>query len=219
MQKLIDIFHSGGPVMYPLALLAFIALVIFLERFLCLHKGKIHAVEFVSGIKTSLKKRRLLEAITICDESFGPIPRIVKEALINSEKSSEVMSQAVNAAAINQFALLGRRIASLAMIAKIAPLVGLLGTVLALVDIFALVGQTQTLVSVSELSTYIYNALISSAFGLFLAIMCWIAYSFLSSKLKALAQDIDWSANEIMLFIIRGEPDKEDLYIEGAQKQ
>ncbi len=208
----------GGATMYPLALLMFIACVIFLERFLYLHKGKIRAIEFVAGIKSSLVKNRLLEAITICDESFGPIPRVVKEALVNSEKPSEEMSQAVNSAAINQFTLLSRRISSIALIAKIAPLIGLMGTVLALLGIFHTMGESGSYVSAAKMSQYIYEALISSAFGLFISITCWIAYSFLNSKLKALAQDIDWSANEVLLFIIRKMPENEDLLIEGEKR-
>ena len=219
MQNIISLFNSGGPMMYPLAILSFIACVIFLERFLYLHRGKIRAIEFVSGIKTALKKKHLLEAITICDESFGPIPRVVKEALVNSEKSPEVLSQAVNATAINQFSLLSRRIASLALIAKISTLIGLMGTILALLDVFQKMSSTGTYASVTEMSEYIYTAIISSAFGLFLAILGWIAYSFLNSKLKALAQDIDWAANEMIVFILRGMPEKEDLYIKGNENK
>ena len=74
-------------------------------------------------------------------------------------------------------------------------------------------------VSASELAQYIYNALISSALGLFLAIVGWIGYSFLNSKLKALAQDIDWSANEMILFIMQGMPENEDLCIKGETKE
>ena len=161
----------------------------------------------------------MLEAITICDESFGPIPRVVKEALVNTEKSPEVLSQAVNATAINQFSLLSRRIASLALIAKISTLIGLMGTILALLDVFQEMSSSGTYASVTEMSEYIYNAIISSAFGLFLAILGWIAYSFLNSKLKALAQDIDWAANEMIVFILRGMPEKEDLYIKGNENK
>ena len=217
MQKLITLFNSGGPMMYPLVLLALVMFVIFLERFLYLHKGQIRAVEFVSGIKESLKKKRVLEAITICDESSAPVPRIIKEALINSEKSTDVMSQAVNASAINQFALLNRRITSLALIAKIAPLIGLLGTIFALLQIFSDMSSSGSYISMSELSTYIYNALVSSAFGLLISIISFIFYSFLISKIRAISHDIDWSANDIMLFIIRGMPEKEDLQIEGKK--
>ena len=60
MEKIADIFKLGGPMMIPLAMLAFAGLIIFIERLLYLHKGQIRAVEFVAGIKTALKKRRLL---------------------------------------------------------------------------------------------------------------------------------------------------------------
>lgn len=219
MQNIISLLKSGGIMTYPLIILAFIACVIFLERFLYLHRGKISAIEFVSGIKSSLKKHRLLEAITICDESYGPIPRVVKEALVNSEKPIDILSQAVNTTAINQFTLLSRRIASLALIAKISTLIGLMGTILAMLGMFQTMAESGSYVSASELAQYIYNALISSALGLFLAIVGWIGYSFLNSKLKALAQDIDWSANEMILFIMRGMPENEDLYIKGQAEQ
>ena len=85
MEKILHLMEIGGPMMVPLAGLAFIGMIIFLERLLYLHKGQIKAVEFVSGIKEALKKRRVLEAITICDETYGPIPRIVKSALVSYE--------------------------------------------------------------------------------------------------------------------------------------
>ena len=127
--------------------------------------------------------------------------------------------QAVNAAAVNQFALLSRRISSMATLAKIAPLLGLMGTVLGFLEIFSAISDKGSFISVSELSLGIYKALISTAFGLFVAIAGWIAYSYLNSRLKVLSQDIDWAANEMMLFIVRKMPEKEDLYIEGKEKK
>ena len=213
MEKIIDIFELGGPMMLPLALLAAAGALIFLERLLYLHKGQIRAVEFVAGIKTALKRRRLLEAVTICDESYGPIPRVVKAALLNSEEPPETMSQAVNIAAANEFALIDRRVSSLALVAKLSPLVGLAGTVLAILQIFRTMASYA---SAAEFSGQIYNALLSSAAGLFIAILAWLGYALINSRVRALAQDIDWSANDIMLFIIRGMPENENLQMEGG---
>ena len=201
--------------MIPLAALALVGATLFLERLLYLHKGQIRAVEFLSGIKTVLKKRRLLEAITICDETVGPVPRVVKAALVNSEERPDIMEQAVNAAAHNQFALIDRRVASLALVAKTAPLLGLLGTVLGILEIFYTMGESSSYVSASELSMGIYNALLSSAFGLLIAIVAWLAYSFINNRVRALAHDIDWASNEILLFIERGMPENENLHMEG----
>lgn len=219
MEKILEIFRLGGPMMIPLAALAFIGGIIFLERLLYLHKGQIKAVEFVSGIKAALKKRRTLEAITICDESFGPVPRVVKSALINSEESREVMIHAVGASAANEFALIDRRVASIALIAKIAPLAGLIGTIIALLQIFVVMGESGSYATAAEFSTSIYNALLTTAFGLLISLLGWLGYSFLNSRVRALAHDIDWSANSILLFIMRGMPENENLHMDGENKQ
>ena len=217
MEKILDIFRMGGPVMIPLAGLALIGAIIFIERLLYLHKGQIRTIEFVSGIKTALKNRRLLEAITICDESFGPVPRIVKTALLNCEQPRDVMSQSVSVAAQNEFALIDRRVASMALIAKIAPLLGLMGTVIALLQVFYTMSNSGSYATVSEFTMYVYAALLSTAFGLLISIFGWLAYSFLNSRVRALAHDIDLSANEIMLFIIRGMPEHENLHLKGKE--
>lgn len=219
MEKILDIFLTGGPMMVPLAALAFAGSLIFVERLLYLHKGQIRAREFVSGIKTALKNRRMLEALTICDESYGPIPRIVKTALLNSEQPRDVMSQSVAVASQNEFALIERRVASVALIAKIAPLLGLMGTVIALLQIFYTMSHSGSYATVSQFTAYVYAALLSTAFGLLISIFGWLGYSFLNSRVRALAHDIDFSANEIMLFILLGMPEHENLYLKGREEK
>lgn len=203
--------------MFPLAVVAFVGAVIFLERLLYLHKGQIKAEGFVSGIKTALKNRRLLEALTLCDESFGPIPRVVKSALLASESSAEIMWQSVNAAAANEFALLERRLASIALIAKLAPFLGLMGTVLSLLDIFYTMTTSGVYLPASAFTQQVYSALLSTGFGLFISLFAWVGYSFLSSRVRAIVHDIEWSANESMLFIARGMPLDENLHMEGGE--
>ena len=205
----------GGPMMIPLAAAGFIGAVIFLERLLYLHKGQIRAAEFVAGIKAALKNKRLLEGLALCDESFGPIPRVVKSALLSSESGAEIMWQSVQAAAVNEFTLLERRLASIALIAKIAPLLGLMGTVLAMLDAFYTMNVQGVYIPAADFSGQIYSALLSSAFGLIIAIFAWIGYSFLNSRVRALAHDIEWAANDTMLFITRGMPDDENLHMAG----
>jgi len=204
--------------MIPLLLLALVGGTLFLERLFYLHKGQIRAVEFVTGIKEALKKRRLLEALTLCDETPGAVPRIVKAALLNSEDSFDTMYQAVMAQAHAEIPLLERRISSIALIAKIAPYLGLMGTVLSLLKIFYIMGQSGSYASASLFSAEIYNALLSTAGGFAVFIAATLCYSFLNSRLKAVIYDMQWSANEIMLFISRGMPEAENLHL-GASKE
>lgn len=218
MEKITNILTLGGPMMVPIILLAIAGGIIFLERLLYLHKGQIRAVEFVSGIKEALKKRRVLEAVTICDESYGPIPRVVKTALLNAEASPEVMSQAVNIAAANEFSLIDRRVSSLALVARLAPIAGLIGTVLAILQIFQKMGESGSYASAADFSAQIYAALLSTAAGLLIAFLGWLCYAVINSRVRALSQDIDWAANDIMLFIIRGMPEAENLHLTGKKE-
>lgn len=217
-DKFLNIFNAGGPMMIPLVLTALVALVIFVERFLYLHKAQIKAVDFVEGIKTPLKKRRLLEAVTICDETPCPVSRVIKAALLNQDQKREIIERALNTAALLELPLLQRRIASMVLIAKIAPIMGLMGTVIALVEIFRKMGFSGSYLSAADLSVQIYNALISTGVGLLLSMVAWIAYSLLQGRVRAIAHDIDWAANEILLFIERGMPADEGLRVKGEEK-
>lgn len=216
MDNFLHILNLGGPMMIPLIALALVGLTIFLERVFFLHKGQIRAEEFVSGIKTALKKRRLLEALTICDETPGVIPRIVRTALLNSEKPFDVMRQAVLAQSNTEIPLLERRISSMALIAKTAPYLGLMGTVLSLLEVFYKMGESGSYATAATFSAEVYSALISSAAGLMIFIAAMIGYSFLNSRLKAIVYDMQFAANSILLFIADGMPEDENLKIGGS---
>lgn len=201
--------------MIPLLALAFAGIAIFVERLFYLHRGQIRAAEFIAGIKNLLKKKRLLEALTLCDETIGPVPRVVKTVLLSADESTNVMSQAANAAALNEFALIERRVSSVALLARIAPLIGLIGTVIAILEIFYGIDKNGTYVSLAQFSGQVYAALLSTAFGLLICAFGWLGYSFLNSRVRAIAHDIEWSANETMLFVARGMPENENLQMAG----
>src|SRR5438094_443089 len=125
-----SLFAKGGPVMWVLAALALVGLMLFIERTLYLHRGHIRAKAFIEGIKNTLAKRRLVEALTICEETPGPVAAVVKAALLHADDSAETLRFHVQEAGIVELPVLERRLGSIAAIAQVAPLVGLLGTVL-----------------------------------------------------------------------------------------
>lgn len=204
--------------MFPILIASFVVCLLFLERFLYLHKGQIRATDFVSGLKVPLKNGRLLEALTICEETPCPVSRVLKAALLNCESPRAVIIDSVRASALLELPLLQRRLSSIILIAKIAPLMGLLGTVLALIQIFYKMGRSGSYVTAAEFSDQIYAALISSAAGLFLCLVAWVMYAFLHGRVRAIAHDIDWSANEMILFIEKGMPADEHLKMLGRKK-
>ncbi len=108
--------------MWPLLIVSVLGFVFFVERTLFLHKGQIRSTAFLDGIKNLVRKRRLLEALTVCEETPGPVPVVVKAALLNHDKPEAGMRAAVQEAAIVEVPVLERRVGTVAAIAKISPL-------------------------------------------------------------------------------------------------
>ena len=122
---------QGGVVMYPLLFVSLLGFVLFIERALFLHKGQIGTEDFLSGIKNLVRKKRLVEALTLCEDTPGPMARIVKSALLHIGDSREQILAAIQSAAVVEIPALERRIGTIAAIARIAPLLGFLGTLIA----------------------------------------------------------------------------------------
>src|SRR5687768_13962859 len=165
------LFARGGPMMWVLVVLALVGLILFIERTLFLHRGQIPSSKaFLQGIKNILAKRRLIEALTLCEETPGPVAAVVKAALLHADDSAEVMRFHVQEAAVVELPALERRLGSIAAIAQVAPLVGLLGTVLGLITTFSAFEKGGHYAMPAALSAGMWQALLATAGSLALAI-------------------------------------------------
>lgn len=187
---------------WVLAALAVLCLTVFLERLLYLHRGQIRAKAFVEGIKNILAKRRLVEALTVCEETPGPVAAVVKAALLHAEDPAESMRFHVQEAAVVELPVLERRLGAIAAVAQVAPLVGLLGTVLGMVGTFLAFEKGGNYAMAAALSRGMWQALLATAGSLMLAIPAHLAHHFLSSRVRAIVRDVEWSGNEIMRFLL-----------------
>jgi len=201
-----NLFEQGGPIMWLLLLMSVIALIIFVERALFLHRGQIRSTEFVSGIKNTLRKRRLLEALTLCEETPGPVANVVKAGLLHYEDDEQKMRFAIQEAALIEIPVLERRIGSIAAIAQTAPILGLLGTVLGMISTFGMLQAEGPYVNAAMLAGGIWEALLTTAAGLAIAVPAHLAHHFLAGRVRALVNDMEWVGNEIMQFLLRDWP-------------
>ncbi|HLS28200.1 MAG TPA: MotA/TolQ/ExbB proton channel family protein [Opitutales bacterium] len=202
----LTLFEQGGPIMWLLLLLSLFALILFIERVLFLHTAQIRSTEFVSGIKNSLRKRRLVEALTLCEETPGPVAQVVKAGLLNYEEDEEKMRFAIREAALVEIPTLERRIGSIAAIAQAAPLLGLLGTVLGMISTFDIVHAEGPYVNASLVAGGIWQALLTTAAGLAIAIPAYLGHHFLAGRVRALVNDMEWVGNEMMQFLLKDLP-------------
>ncbi len=188
--------QAGGPVIWLILIAAAIALVVFVERALFCHRAQINSAEFLNGVRTVLKRENVVEAISICDATPGPVARIVKTAILNRDKGRERIREAVEEAGLTEVPLLEERLNLLATIAQIAPLLGLLGTILGFTNVFG--GITDQYANIQKLAGGINQALICAAAGIAVAIPAHAGYNYLVSRINKIVLDMERAAGEIV---------------------
>lgn len=185
--------------MYPLLFVSVLGFVIFIERTLFLHKGRIGTEDFLIGIKNLVRKKRLVEALALCEDSPSPLARIVKSALLNYGEPADVIRSSIQGAAIVEIPVLERRIGTLATLGRVAPLLGFLGTLISALQALYLLEAANA--DSGEFSRSLAEALITSASGIAIGVMAVLAHHFLMGRVRALVHDFEWVGHEIYEFL------------------
>jgi len=193
--------------MWPLLILSVIALIVFIERVLYLHRNQIKSREFLSGIENSLSKGRLIEALTVCQETLGPAASMVKAGLLVFRKTNPEIRESVREAAVVELGPIKRRIGVLAAFSHAGPLFGILGTVIGLIDAFTAYQEDGVYVNAGNLASGAWQALISSATGIALGLVCLLGHHFLVSRVKAVTEEMEWLGQEFMSMIVKLKAD------------
>ena len=196
----LNISLDVGPMAFPLVALAFIGFIIFLERTLFLHKSQINVQEFISGIKNLLKKGRLVEAVALCEEMGGSAAHLVKTVLLNYEANVDLIIAHLRKRLSLEIPSLERRIGVLSVVARISPLIGFLGTMIAGIEIVSNLsffdGASGMLIAA------LANALFSSALGLVICIFATAGHHFLEVRITHVIHDYEWLSSEMLEVIL-----------------
>jgi len=188
----------GGPMIWVILGASALAVVVFIQRILHYHRAQINSMEFLNGVRNVLKRENVVEALSICDATPGPVARLVKVAILNRDRGREGVREALEEAGLVEVPPLEDKLNLIATIAQIAPLLGLLGTVLGFIRIFSKLQAQGTLASVQDLSGGVWEALICTAAGLAVAIPCYAGYNYLVSRVNAIVLDMEKAATEIV---------------------
>lgn len=192
------LLKHGGPMMWLLLLASAVAVAVFMERFLHYHRAQINSNEFINGVKNVVRRDNIVEAISICEATPGPVARLVKTAILSRERGREGVREALEEAGLLEVPRLEEKLNLLATIAQITPLMGLLGTVLGFIQVFRVVQHQVAYPNVADLSGGIWEALICTALGLAVAIPCYAGYNYLVSRVNAIVLDMEKAATEIL---------------------
>src|SRR3954462_9144742 len=153
-----NLLLKGGPMLWVLLLTSAVAVAVFIERVLHCHRAQINSSEFLNGVRTVLKRDNVVEAISICDATPGPVARLVKTAILNRDYGRERVRESLEETGLAEVPRLEEKLNLLATIAQLAPLLGLLGTILGFIRIFTRMENAGLHANVGMLSQGIWEA-------------------------------------------------------------
>lgn len=203
---MLEVIQKGGPLMYLIVLCSVLALAVVIERFYCLYQAKIDTGKFMESITNTIKRNRVMEAITICERTPGPIAQILKAGMIKHDRSRQEIKEAIEDAALHEVPRLEKNLGMLATIAHISPLLGLLGTVIGMVEAFRVIQEKAgavSPVSPGDLAGGIWQALLTTVGGLMVAIPTFVAYNYLVSRVDGFVLDMEKSATNLVNTLTR----------------
>lgn len=188
---MLELFHRGGPVMYPLALCSVAALAVFLERLWSLRKSRSLPAGFGARFTEALSHGNLDTALSLCAEySPYPVARIAKAGLVQAGESPEMIRFMVTEVGGQEAAGLERYQRIIATVAYIAPLLGLLGTVSGMIKAFDSISH-HSLGDPALLAGGISEALITTAAGLVVAIPVVIMHKVVQSRASRISLELE----------------------------
>ncbi len=196
-----ELMVKGGWIMWPILACSIAAAVLFFERVFHLHRAQIKQDDFLNGIYTIVNRGNMAEAVSICDQTPGPVAHLVRIALLHSDEQPEGLKQTINKAGISEIPRLEKNLGGLLTIAQITPLLGLMGTVLGLIHIFMVMEQKAPLIEIGNISGGIWSALITTAVGICVSIPSFAAYNFLLSRVESITLNMEYAAEEIYRFL------------------
>lgn len=196
-----DLYQRGGPVMYPILFCSIIAMAVVIDRIFHLRRAKIDTEKFMEAISVSLRRNRVVEAIDMCEQTPGPIAHILKAGLLKHDRPRQEIRDAIEDAGLYEVPRLEKYLNVLASAAHVSPLLGLLGTVTGMVSAFQVIEEKATQfgpVNPGDLAAGIWEALLTTVFGLCVAIPSLVAYNWLTTWVSRFVLDMERSATELI---------------------
>jgi biopolymer transport protein ExbB len=196
-----ELISKGGPLVWLLMACMGFAVAIFLERLAYFHRASMNVGEFLAGLAALIRRRNFTEALQECVATRVPAGRVIHAALLRHHAPREQLKEIVQEAGQLEVPRLERYLAILNAIAHAGPLIGLLGTVIGLLDSFTNLSSANGITTPAEVARGVYQSLVTSALGLVVAIPAYLFYAFLSARAQSIMHDLERAGVEIVNLI------------------
>ncbi|MFT6867385.1 MAG: biopolymer transport protein ExbB [Cyclobacteriaceae bacterium] len=192
--SVLELLLNGGYMMIPIVILWILAVFIFVERILIIKSASKTPDDFQNQIRSKVLSGDVKGAKLLCAETNTPVARMIEKGISrigSSLKNIEVSIENIGKIEIYR---LEKNLSSLATISGAAPMIGFLGTVTGMIQAFIAIAQEEGAVSPKLLSSGIYEAMVTTAAGLFVGILAYLGYNYLVSRVSKLVHRMEYTA-------------------------
>lgn len=195
-----DILIKGGPLMWPLLLCSLITVAVSIERFLIFQGFNSDAGNLLARVKKKINEEGFEKAERLCRKAKGPVADIVAVGLHVRSKPLSEKEKIISIAGSREIRRIGKRVKTLGIIAHVAPLLGLLGTVTGMIRAFREIQGLGGYVDSSVLAGGIWEALITTAAGLAIAIPAMLAYHYFEGEIEKVTSDMKEAVQQVFVW-------------------
>jgi biopolymer transport protein ExbB len=195
-----------GVMFWVLVFVSATAIAVVIERVLYFHRVQIDSAQFLAGVRNVLKRDNIIEALSICDATPGPVARLVKAAILNRDGGRARVEEVIEEVGQTEVPRLEHNLPLLATIAQVAPLLGLLGTLLGFAGVFRELrrpdGVAFGYAAPGQMFDGMMQALYAAALGIAIAAFCYAAYNYLVHCVNLIVLDMERASREAVRLAI-----------------
>lgn len=212
---MLNLVDQGGPFVWVLIVLAFVGMLIVLERIFFFQKVRINVGDLLLGLANHVRKKAFAEAIHEAARAPGPSARVAHAVLSRKNLPRRDLRDIAQEAGQLEVPRMERNLRGLYGIALVAPLIGMLGTVSGLVETFLIVSKDQEFTSPADMAGGVYESLITTGLGLAVAVPAYLFYLFFYGRVKRMAHRIERVGIEMVNIVCDAREQAEIVPIRG----
>lgn len=194
---MVELFVDGGAFMWPILILLIFGLAIALERFYSLMMSSINSKKFFAEVKNTLDTDGVDGAVELCNKTRGPVAEVFHAGLTRTRRGLDEVEKAIQNAGTVEMSFLEKNMIWLNLVVTVAPMLGFTGTVAGMITAFDSIEAANN-ISPAVVAGGISQALLTTAFGLVVAILIQLLQNFFVSRIDRLVLDMEENSMELV---------------------
>lgn len=197
-MKLLDMYFQGGVLMHPILVCSIVAVYVAIERWLVLRKARVDVGQFMMKLRSVLQKGDVPAILAFCSQKDAPIANIIRRGIVKHDQGEAKVREAVENAGKEEVYHLEKHLWVLASVAGLAPMLGFLGTVTGMIGAFQVIESLRGVVNPGDLAAGIWEALVTTAFGLMVGIPALALYNYFVTRVGKFVHEMEVTSTEFL---------------------